>query len=383
MQRFILILIFLSINLVSQEIKLGMSTDLSGPIQYIGKNMDIGLRTYLEKNNHNPNKKYTFSLITYDDNYNAVKASKNVEKLIYKDNVLALLGNMGTPSSKLTIPLTNKENITALGFYTGAKYVRKENPDENVFNYRISYKEEAVFIISNLLKNGIKPEEIVFLSQNDAYGNSGYFAAIDELKKRGFTDLNKIYSGRYDSHSLNVELALSKLLDHPTQPKVVLMFAITKPIIKFMKLAKQDFPNSKFISISPISRLQIIKKLGKISDGLIVTQTVPLFSDNLPIIQEFTKDLKKYFPQEKPSSSSLEGYIIGKLFVDSLNNSKIKVTDRKSIIKILSQTKDLDIGLGFRSDFTKKYNQYSSKIWTSVIQNGTIKKYNWNELEQK
>jgi len=380
-KKSVLILFFIFNFVNAQNIKLGMSTDLTGPISNICKNMNMGLRTYLNKNNNHPDKKYTFSMITYDDNYNAVKASKNVEKLIYEDKVLALLANMGTPPSKLTIPITKKANISAFGFYTGGKYVRKEIADKNVFNYRISYKEEVIFIISNLLKKGIKPEEIVFLSQNDAYGNSGYFAAIEELKKRGFKNLDKIPNGRYNSHSLNVESALSRLLDHPKQPKVILMFAITKPIIKFMKLAKQDFPNSTFISISPISRPKIIEQLKELSNGLIITQTVPSLHSKLPIVKEFLDEFKKYYPNEKPNSASLEGYIVSKLFVDSLNNSKTRVTDKESIIQILSQTKSLDIGLGFVSGFNKKYNQYSSKIWTSVIYNGEVKEYNWNDME--
>ena len=383
MSKIIIFYLVLSLNLLSQEIKLGMSTDLSGPIQYIGSNMNMGIRTYLQKNNNTPNTKYTFSLITYDDNYNPVQASKNVHKLIYEDKVLALIGNMGTPASKLTIPMANEINISAFGFYTGGKYVRKEPSDKNVFNYRISYEQEVKFIITNLLNKGILPQEIAFLSQNDAYGNSGYFAAVKELQKKGYKNINKIINGRYNSHSLNVESALSKLLVHPSQPKVVLMFGITKPIIKFLEIAKQDFPNTTFISISPLSQSKIIEQLGDLSDGLIITQTVPLLSSKLPIIQEYLKEFKLYFPNEKPSLSSLEGYIVGKLFVTSLYNSDIQVSNKESIIKILSNTNNINIGLGFQSGFKKKYNQYSSQIWTSVIYNGTVREYNWNEMELK
>jgi len=365
----------------AQEIKVGMSADLSGPISDICKSMDMGIRTYFEKNNNQTDKKYSFTLTTYDDNYNAVKASKNVHKLIYQDKVLALLANMGTPPSKLTIPITNKANISAFGFYTGGKYVRKEIADKNVFNYRISYKDEVEFIIEQLLKNGVKPDEMVFVSQNDAYGNSGYFAAVNALKRRGFKDADSLLNGRYNSHSINVESALSKLLEYPTQPKVILMFGITKPIIKFMKLAKKDFPKSTFISISPISHSKIIDQLKGLSNGLIITQTVPLLSSTLPIVKEFLTEFKRTFADQKPSISSLEGYIVAKLFVSSLNNSKEQVSDKESIVKILSQTKHLDIGLGFVSGFDKKYNQYSSKIWTSVIRNGEVKQYNWNEME--
>jgi ABC-type branched-subunit amino acid transport system substrate-binding protein len=383
MTKLMLFSLVLSINLLSQDIKIGMSTDLSGPIKYIGNHMNIGIQTYLKKNNATKKNKYTFSLITYDDNYNPIQASKNVYKLINEDKVLALLGNMGTPASKLTIPMANEVNIASFGFYTGGKYVRKEPSDKNVFNYRISYEQEVKFIISNLLEKGIKPEEIAFLSQNDAYGNSGYFAAIKELQKKGFKSTHTLLNGRYNSHSLNVESALAKLLDHDSEPKIILMFGITKPIIKFLQLAKKDFPNTSFISISPISLTTIIHQLKDLSNGLIITQTVPLLSSQLPIVLEFLKEFKLYFPHEKPTPSSLEGYIVGKLFVNSLNSSDIKVTDKNSIIKILSETKDIDIGLGFKSSFTQKYNQYSQKIWTSVIRNGTVKEYNWNEMEQK
>ncbi|MDC0933179.1 ABC transporter substrate-binding protein [Arcobacteraceae bacterium] len=383
MTKLIIIGFILSLNLLSQEIKLGMSTDLSGPIKYIGNHMNIGIQTYLKKNNTTKNSKYTFSLITYDDNYNPIQASKNVHKLIYEDKVLALLGNMGTPASKLTIPMTNDINIAAFGYYTGGKYVRKEPADKNVFNYRISYEQEVKFIISNLLEKGIKPKEIAFLSQNDAYGNSGYFAAIKELKNKGFKNTHKILNGRYNSHSLNVESSLSKLLDHPSEPKVILMFGITKPIIKFIQIAKQDFPNTTFISISPISQTKIIEELKSKSDDLIITQTVPLLSSKLPIIKEFLKEFTLHFPNEKPSLASLEGYIVGKLFVTSINKSDIQVNNRESIIRILSNKEDIDIGLGFKSSFTQKYNQYSSKIWTSIIKNGIVKEYNWNEMELK
>ena len=284
MTKLMLFSLVLSINLLSQDIKIGMSTDLSGPIKYIGNHMNIGIQTYLKKNNATKKNKYTFSLITYDDNYNPIQASKNVYKLINEDKVLALLGNMGTPASKLTIPMANEVNIASFGFYTGGKYVRKEPSDKNVFNYRISYEQEVKFIISNLLEKGIKPEEIAFLSQNDAYGNSGYFAAIKELQKKGFKSTHTLLNGRYNSHSLNVESALAKLLDHDSEPKIILMFGITKPIIKFLQLAKKDFPNTSFISISPISLTTIIHQLKDLSNGLIITQTVPLLSSQLPIV---------------------------------------------------------------------------------------------------
>ena len=377
----IMLLLFYSF-LNGENIKVGMSTDLSGPLSTLGESMKIGIQTYFLKNN-NQKKKHTFSLVVYDDGYNPVKASQNVEKLIENEKVLSFIGNLGSPTANLTLPIIKNANISLFGAYTGANLLRKEPSDKNVFNYRVSYKQEVKFIISKLLENGIMPKDMVFFSQNDIYGNSGYMTAIEELEKRGFKDAIELPHGRYNSHSLNVEKGLSKLLDSTIDPKVILMFATTNPIIKFMKLAKKDFPKAIFISISPISRDTIIKELKDLSDGLIITQVTPLLSSSLPIVKEFLSEVKEKFPKHTPNLSTLEGYIVSKLFVQSINQSKIEPRSKENIIKIFQNTKNIDIGLDFISGFNHKYNQYSSKVWVSIIKDAKLKEFQWNILEGK
>ena len=100
--RVILIIFFLTTFLMAKDIKLGMSADFSGSIDYLGLKTRLGIQTYL--NSINKESQYKFNLISYDDKYNPIIASNNVRKLINED-IVAFIGNVGTPTSNVTIPI--------------------------------------------------------------------------------------------------------------------------------------------------------------------------------------------------------------------------------------------------------------------------------------
>ena len=248
--RVIIIIFFLTTFLMAKDIKLGMSADFSGPIDYLGLNTKIRVQTYL--NSINKESKYKFNLISYDDKYDPIIASNNVRKLIDED-IVAFIGNVGTPTSNVTIPIINENKIISFGAYTGGNALRSPETNEYIFNYRVSYSQEAYYLVSKLLLNGIKPEEIAFFTQNDTYGDSGYYGGIKALRDFGFNDINKIEHGTYTRGTVNVEGALSKLLDSSYKIKAVIMVSVDAPTIKFIKYAKEDFPNLKFFLLSPIN----------------------------------------------------------------------------------------------------------------------------------
>lgn len=358
--RFILIAFLFTTFLIAKDIKLGMSADFSGPIDYLGLNTRIGVQTYL--NTINKDSEHKFKLISYDDVYNPIIASNNVRKLISED-ILAFIGNVGTPTANVTIPIINENKIISFGAYTGGNILRSPESNEYIFNYRVSYSQETYYLVSNLLLNGIKPEEIAFFTQNDTYGDSGYYGGIKALKDFGFSDINKIEHGRYTRGTINIEGALSKLLDSPYEIKAVIMVSVDAPTVKFIKYAKEDFPNLKFFLLSPIN-LDIIKKeLGDFYADIFTTQVVPPFSSELPIIQEYKKNLKEFYPKEELNLIALEGYISTKIFMEVISDiDKANIT-KESIIEAFNNSKEIDVGLGYKGLFDKNTHQYSQKIW--------------------
>jgi len=374
----ILIFFLLTSYSFSKEIKIGMSADFSGQISYLGNNMRIGILTYLNK--INKTSKYKYKLISYDDKYNPLQASLNVRKLIEKDKVIALLGNVGTPTANVVLPIINEHKILFFGAYSGGNVLREINENSYVFNYRTSYSNEAYSIVLNLIRQGLKPSEIAIFTQNDTYGDSGYSGVIKAYRELGITNLNKIAHARYTKDTLNIESGLSKLLDFDVDFKAIVMVSVDKPFVKFINFAKEDFPDVKFFSLSPLNSAQLIKNKIRFSKDIFITQVVPMLDNNLSIINEYKNDLKESFPDIEKNLISFEGYIVAKLFVQSLNGLDLNSLDSQSIIKELYKFKNIDIGLGFSNTFDKRTHQYSNKVWLTTIKDENLKEVKWNEI---
>ncbi len=89
-----------------QPIILGMSTALSGPAQSLGIEMKTGIESYFARINEEGGvygRRLKF--ITLDDGYVPEAAIRNMHILIDEEKVLAVLGNVGTPTAAVTIPI--------------------------------------------------------------------------------------------------------------------------------------------------------------------------------------------------------------------------------------------------------------------------------------
>ncbi|WP_072681553.1 ABC transporter substrate-binding protein [Arcobacter sp. LA11] len=378
----ILVLIIFSISTIfSSEIKVGISAAFSGPAEKLGTNVRDGILTYFNKNNKS-NTKHKFKLIAYDDGYEPKAAAKNMRKLIEEDKVLAVLGNVGTPTANVTVPIANEKKTLLFGAFTGAGVLRKNPPERYIINYRASYAQETANMINGLLSIGIKPKEIALFTQNDGYGNAGYFGVVRALNSRGLNhSIKKIQHGRYTRNTLNVEDGLSTILDSLEDIKAVIIVGAYAPAAKFIKLAKEDFPNAYFLNVSFVGSEALKNALGEETSNVIVTQVVPFYESDLPIVKEYLIDLKEYLPNAKPNFVSLEGYIVAKLFALAVNDLSSENISTENIINKILNMKNLDIGIGKKSDFNKNKYQFSDIIWPTIIKNNKFVELKWNELK--
>jgi branched-chain amino acid transport system substrate-binding protein len=364
------------------EINVGMSTALSGPAQALGQGMQAGVEAYFNKVNaaggvHGNSLK----LIAIDDGYEPSKAAPNMRKLIDELQVISVVGNVGTPTAIVTVPIANEKKTLLFGAFTGAGVLRKTPPDRYVINYRASYAEETAAMIDGLLSAGIKPEEIAFFTQNDGYGDAGYKGAISALKSKGFADTHKLAHGRYTRNTLNVEEALSVILDAKVEPRAVIMVGAYAPNASFIKIAREDFPDTLFLNVSFVGSVALARELGDAGEGIIVTQVVPDFNSDLPGVVEYRQAMKTYAPDKVPGFVSLEGYIVAKIFVEGLKKSGPEQT-RESIIDGLQSLGNLDVGIGETLKYSASEHQGSHKVWPTIIRGGKYVPYDWAELKK-
>ncbi|QYZ65788.1 MAG: ligand-binding receptor [Gammaproteobacteria bacterium (ex Lamellibrachia satsuma)] len=361
------------------EIKVGMSTALSGPAQALGQGMKMGVEAYFNQVNQSGINGNTLKLVALDDGYEPARAAPNMRKLIDEENVLAVMGNVGTPTAIVSVPIANEKKTLLFGAFTGAGVLRQTPPDRYIINYRASYAEETAAMIDGLLSSGIKPEEVAFFTQNDGYGDAGYKGAMKALKAKGVANPEKLAHGRYTRNTLNVEDGLGTILDAEVEPKAVIMVGAYGPCAKFIKMAKEDLPDTKFLNVSFVGSTALAKALGDKGDGVIVTQVVPHFEVDLATVKEYQEALKSYDATAEPGFVSLEGYLVAKLFVEGLKKAGAS-PNRESLIDALESLSSPNVDIGTKVGFSKTEHQASHKLWPTMLKQGKFVAFNWSEI---
>lgn len=356
-----------------------MSTALEGPAKGLGTNVKLGIEAYFDQINKSGGiNGRSLELIALDDGYEPSKAATNMRKLIDEEKVLAIIGNVGTPTAVVTVPIANEKKTLLFGAVTGAGLLRKTPADRYVINYRASYGQETAAMVTGLLQAGIKPEEIALFTQNDGYGDAGYNGAIAALKASGFNDANKIIHGRYKRNTTNVEEGLGIILDADVEPKAVIIVGAYKPVAKFIKLAKEELPDTKYLNVSFVGSIPLLNELGGASEGVIVTQVVPHFESDLKGVQQFQKDLSAFDSGASPGFLSLEGYSIAQILVKALQ--KADDSTRESIVDAFLSLGDFDLGYNAPLTLSPNKHQASDTVWPTRIINGKYVSFEWSSL---
>lgn len=366
-------------------IKIGITTALTGPAQELGSEVKEGIELYFNKINESGGVNgRKVELIALDDKYEPALAAPNMRKLIDDHKVLAVIGNLGTPTAVVTVPIANEKQVLLFGAVTGSALLRKNPPDRYVINFRASYAKEMECMIKGLLSAGIKPEEIAFFTQNDAYGDSGYKGAVEALKVSGYSAANSLPYGRYARNTLNVEEGLARILRAQTSVKAIIIVGAYAPVAKFIKLAKNEYPEAIYLNVSFVGADPLLKTLGEDEKDVIITQIIPSVNEDLPAIREFREDIEKYSKGKRQSYGLLEGYLAAKLFTVGLRKAaEENDVTREGIIDALESLGNADIGIDVPVGFSKTDHDALGKIWPTIIKNKRFEPLIWTELRTK
>jgi len=132
------------------RIVFGQSAALKGPAAALGLGMRDGiLAAFHEANAAGGVHGRKLDLISYNDGYEPEMAIANTKRLIDEDKVFALIGEVGTPTSKAVQPITTEQGVPFIGPFTGADFLRDPSLT-NVVNIRASYRQESEAWIEHL-----------------------------------------------------------------------------------------------------------------------------------------------------------------------------------------------------------------------------------------
>jgi ABC-type branched-subunit amino acid transport system substrate-binding protein len=346
-------------GVTDDTIVLGQAAVLEGPASALGLGMRTGLQAAFDEANAKGGVHgRKIKLVSENDGYEPDRAIAATKKLIEEDNVFALIGAVGTPTSAAAQPVATAARVPFIGAFTGAAFLR--NPRlENVINIRASYAAETEAWVRHLTED-LKVSKIAIFYQDDAFGRSGLDGVTAALKRR---KMELTAEATYARNTVAVKTALLAL--KRAEPEAVVIVGAYKPVATFIKLARQIGFNPTFVNISFVGASALAKELGPDGKGVIVSQVVPFPWDaSLPVVADYQAAIKRAGGQ--PDFVTLEGYLAGRLAIAALDKMGADVT-REGLIRAIKQTGKFDIG-GLPMTFSAEKNEGLDKVFMTVIQ---------------
>ena len=347
-------------GITDNAILFGQSAAFSGPASELGTGMRAGILAAFDEVNalggvHGRQMELAFR----DDAYEPEAAIENTAELIEEDKVFALVGAVGTPTSRSAVPVAAARGTPYVAPFTGAEFLR--SPDYgHILNVRASYYQETAEMVTRLVEDlGIT--RIAVLFQDDSFGRAGYQGVKIALEERGMAPT------AIGIYPRNTKAIKSGLLDlKQGEPEAVIMIGAYEPVAHLILWARHTNFNPEFMTVSFVGSNALARELGEQGEGVYVTQVVPFpWDDSIPVIADYHEALAQFDPDREPGFVSLEGYIAGRFVIEVVRRCGRDI-DRECFVQNLRNGNIVDIG-GFQLQFGPDDSQGSNEVFLTVI----------------
>jgi ABC-type branched-subunit amino acid transport system substrate-binding protein len=342
----------------AERILFGQSAAFSGPAAELGRGMRLGIQAaFKEANDGGGVHGRRLELITVDDGYEPEAAIRNTRRLIEDEGVFALVGGVGTPTSRSAVPVAEEAGVPYIAPFTGAGFLRGE---PHVINLRASYAQETEEMVERLTRDlGI--ERIAVVIQNDSFGRAGLEGVRAAFARRG---MEAVAIGVYPRNTTAVKTAIVDI--GVGRPEAVIMVGAYQPVASLIAWIRHIGLDPVFMTLSFVGSNALAEELGPRGAGVYVTQVVPFpTARNSRVAAAYRRALRAHTDGAEPGFVSFEGYLAGRLVIEALERCGTAV-DRDRFIQTLRSAGSLDLD-GFRLAFGEDDNQGSDAVFLTVI----------------
>ena len=345
-----------------ERVLFGQSAAFTGPAQRLGLEMRAGIEAaFAEINQRGGVNGRRMELLSLDDSYEPTSTVANTSRLINEEGVFALIGAVGTPTSRAAVPIAEGAGVPYIAPFTGAEFLR-DSELGSVINLRSSYYQEVEEMVERMTRDlGI--ERVGVFYQDDSFGRAGYQGALLALERR---DMPLAAYGVYPRNTRAVKEALIEI--RRNDPQGVIMVGAYDPIAEFVSWAKHtdEDDDTVFIAVSFSGGVALARELGRFGKGVFVTQVVPLPTDEShEFVTSYLNALRAYDDKAVPDFVSLEGYLAGRLAIEGVRMCGANV-DRQCFLDRIKSSESLDID-GFRLSYGDNDNQGSDAVYLTFI----------------
>ena len=339
------------------KIVLGQSAPFTGPAAQLGIQFNRGANVWFDQLNAQGGVAgRKIELRKMDDGYEPERCAANTRKLI-DEEVFALFGYIGTPTSLAAVPLAKKEQVPFIAPFTGAMALR-DPFSKYVFHMRASYNDETALIVKQMTTLDLKKVAVFY--QNDAYGKAGLDGVILALSA---LNLKPVAQATVERNSVEVAAAVKALV--AAAPDAIVQVSAYKSCAAFIRAARKAGYGGTYYNVSFVGTQALADELGKDGAGVVVTQVVPSpYNAARPIAREFVEAVKKAGGDAQANFSSMEGYLAAKVFTEGLRRASSPTRD--GLIAGLESMSDQSFG-GFAVSFSPTNHVASRFVDLSML----------------
>ena len=327
----------------ARTIVLGQSAAFSGPAAQLGEQFKRGALLYFNGLNARGGVQgRSIELKSVDDGYEPDRCKANTERLI-KDEVFALFGYIGTPTSLAALPLATAAKLPFIAPFTGAQALR-EPFNRFAFHVRASYFDETADIVKQITSIGAK--RIAVFYQNDAYGKTGLDGVQRALKPLA---IEPTALGTVERNTVDVAAAVKSIL--AGKPEAIVQISTYKSCAAFIRAARKAGFGGTFYNVSFVGTKALADELGPEARGVIVSQVMPYpYAPSAPLAAEYLAAGKAATGDKfEPNYSSIEGFVAAKTLGEALRRGPATPTP-EGLIAGMESLRDVNLG-GFHVDF--------------------------------
>jgi ABC-type branched-subunit amino acid transport system substrate-binding protein len=441
------------VSAAEAPLRIGMSAPLTGPSQELGTEMKKGMALAFDAQNRDGGVRgRSIELDFRDDQYQPKGAEAAARELLDvvpeeatparcptttspvvvgdsavgrsalargPNAVLALVGNVGTPTMVRTAPIAVETGSLFFGAFTGAAKMLRDDVSgpcrRYIFNVRASYAHEARAAVEFFNKLHVNDtRHLASFDQNDSFGQAGYDGLVRALTTKDTPSpvVQRFRYTRDDQASVPAQVEasakyLASLLKEAGHHTVgILMTDTYGPATTYIRglrdwqyasdaeqtdLHKSDrltlyFSNLSFVGPNSLARR--LKAAGAVltptgpkayTEGVYVSQVVPNYqSDTSDGVRDYLKALRE--ADLEPSFTSLEGYLAARVFVAGLLAHR-GAFEPSSLISTFETMPSLNLGFGATAGFSPTRHDYSNSVFgTAIAPSGEfVNSYFWSE----
>ncbi len=296
----------------AQDLVLGTTLPLSGPIGVNGQDIHGGMQALVARVAREGGiggRKVVLRAL--DDAYVGERHAANVQQLLEKEQVEALVLTTGTSNIDKVYPLIEKNRRPLIGAVTGASILR--TPERSlIYHLRASYGDEVRHLLQQA--RAVSQSRVYAVWQDDGLGRDAFAALQDAVEKTGMRLVG--HAGVAPTKMAGAKIAAEI---QAANADAVFTLCIT-PCVATVLQSMSAHGMFRFTpyALSIVSGETLAQAVGPLARGTVISQVMPNpHVANTPLVRRYQEDMRRA-GRTSFSYISLEGYLSAKVAVEAL-----------------------------------------------------------------